>query len=297
MGIVEEFLTPTIGGGRTVAVLARPLSGTASMGWVICHSFGLEQVFLQPLETPFARGLAAAGCAVLRFHCQGYGDAELTAEHISMRSHIDDSLKAVELLTSVTQIDHIGLMGARFGGTVAALVADRLEAQAMILWDPIVSGRTYMRTMARLSVMTELLTHRRSSNSADPLTVLREKGALDVQGFPLRREVFEEISKVDLPSDLLRFKGDSLLVQVSRSATVRPGLQLLSHRLEELGGNARSEVVTDRAADKFGRPRFRSRAAGKKVDTQSTLAQSLISRTLSWERGLSEDRTGSGRQR
>src|SRR5437867_1508751 len=94
LGIQETFLQPRIGGGRTVGVLSIPLDLPLAGGWVICHSFALEQVYLQSLESALARKLAATGFAVLRFHTQGYGDSELGVEHISLRGHVDQAGEA-----------------------------------------------------------------------------------------------------------------------------------------------------------------------------------------------------------
>src|SRR5438105_5545724 len=73
IGIEERFLQPVLAGDRTIAVLSTPLDGPRSLGWVICHSFGMEQIHLQPLEVAAARRLAAAGFPSLRFHAPGCG--------------------------------------------------------------------------------------------------------------------------------------------------------------------------------------------------------------------------------
>src|SRR6266700_317202 len=71
--IRETFVQPRIGGAQTVGVLSTPLDSTPTGGWIICHSFALEHVYLQSMESAVARRLAATGFAVLRFHSQGYG--------------------------------------------------------------------------------------------------------------------------------------------------------------------------------------------------------------------------------
>ena len=74
-GLRERFITTTIGGDQTVGVLATPLGEEKTTGWVICHSYGMEQVNLQTHEVPAARALAASGFPVIRYHGQGYGDS------------------------------------------------------------------------------------------------------------------------------------------------------------------------------------------------------------------------------
>ena len=108
LGIQETFVQPLIGGGRTIGVLSGPLDSPPLGGWVVCHSFGLEQVYLQSLESALARRLAATGFAVLRFHGRGYGDSELGTEHISLRSHVDDAQDAARVLSEATGVERIG---------------------------------------------------------------------------------------------------------------------------------------------------------------------------------------------
>ena len=283
MGIREEFATPDIGGASTVAVLSTPLDGTPTVGWIICHSYALEQVDLQPIESALARALAAGGSAVLRFHVQGYGDSQRTAEHATLGTHLKETAEAAEFLCESTGVRSLGFIGARFGGLVAALAAEQAGAGALILWDPVVKGRAYMRRLALLSAMTELLTHGRSGESGtDPETMIEQTGVLDVQGFPLTREVFREVAAIDLSSRLSRFDGDALILQVSRSTIFRPDLERLAGRLRELGGRCSLEIVADPAADRFGQPRYRPAGPTRKVDTQETLIPAMISKTAGW---------------
>src|SRR5437763_9980638 len=99
----ERLLRPTIGGAHTVAVLSGPAAARIDpVGWVICHAFGMEEGFLQPLEVELARRLAAAGSTVLRFHAQGYGDSDRLLEAVSVAGHIDDAVQAADVLRAET---------------------------------------------------------------------------------------------------------------------------------------------------------------------------------------------------
>ncbi len=75
LGVAERFVDLELSSGRTVGVLSTPLDGAREVGWVICHGFGTEQVDLQATDAAVARGVAAAGYPVLRFHSLGYGDS------------------------------------------------------------------------------------------------------------------------------------------------------------------------------------------------------------------------------
>jgi hypothetical protein len=281
LGIRESFVQPRIGEGRTVGVLSTPLDSTPLAGWVICHSFALEHVYLQPLETALARGLAATGLAVLRFHAHGYGDSELDADHVSLRSHVEDTEGAAGVLAEETGVARIGFAGIRLGGTVAALAADRLHAAGLVAVAPAVRGDAYIRSITNQARLTDL-SDQEEAPPADPIAELRATGTLDVLGFPLRREVFDEIASLDLADRVGAFRGQALLLQVSRSPDPDGALQHLAERLRGLGASCDLEVLVDRAAMRFGLPRFRRSKSGGKEDTQVSLAESVIARVVEW---------------
>lgn len=282
-GIRERFLRPTIGGGATVAVLASPLGSRRSTGWVLCHSYGMEQVNLATHEVPIARALAAAGFPVIRYHGQGYGDSEFPADGVGVASHLRDAVDAAEVLGQTTGVTEIGFLGARFGGLVAALAADRLNASALVAWEPVVRGRAYARSLLTLSVMLQLMHQQRTGGDApDPEKELRENGVLDVQGFPLSREMYEELGTLDLAEGLGSFRGRSLIVQISRGPDPRPELEGLVARLRELGGTSDLGVVVDERANNFAEPRYRPVGRGHKADTQAEMGRNLLARTMQW---------------
>jgi pimeloyl-ACP methyl ester carboxylesterase len=224
---------------------------------------------------------------VLRFHARGYGDSDPLPGHVTLETHLEDAAQAVDLLRRTVDIAAVGLTGFRFGGTIAALIADHLAddpipVSALALWEPVVRGRIYAQSLLRLGVMTELISRGREEGATEPIDVLRERGALDVQGFPLGVEAFEQMSTVDLRNDLAAFRGSSLIGQVSKGASPRTDLQNLATHLTELGGSCRFEVLRHPQAHKLGRPRFRGLANGGKADTQADLTDNLIELTTSW---------------
>lgn len=282
-GIAERFLTPTIGGGRTVAVLSRPIAAPRDAGWVVCHGIAMDQINLQPFEVPVTRRVAASGFPVLRYHGQGYGDSEMSPEEVTVESAIAGAVEAVRLLREATGVRRVGLFGPRFGGAVAAIAAERTGADGLVLWDPVVSGRKYATRLGRLSSATELVTRGRAQlKGQNPIAVLEEKGVLDVQGIPVRRALFEGIAGLDLRRDVASFAGRSVVVQISTDDEPRPDLEKLVAHLNGIGGSSRLEIVVDGQAEKFGQPRLVGQGDGTKVDTMSELARSLVEGTAAW---------------
>ncbi len=281
LGIRERFLTPTLGGAGTVAILASPIAERAHTGWVWCGSFGSEQGYLMPFEVALVRRLAAAGHAVLRYHGQGYGDSETDAEHVSLESHRRDAIDAVALLREVEpDLISIGLVGSRFGGTVAALVAGETQVDALVLIDPVVSGSAYVRTMLGRSVIGGLKAAdpQRTPTPAAPNDIT----VIEVEGTLLDRAALDEIAELDLSNAVNGYRGPSLILQVSRSSEPRTPMERLRARLAELGGRPELHVIADPDALRFGLPRFRRAGGSRKVDVQSDLTETLVSETVRW---------------
>ena len=295
-GIRERFLTPSIGGGRTVAVLATPLADPHEVGWVVCHSFGMEQVTLATHEVPIARALAAEGSAVLRYHGQGYGDSELGFDGVGLASHVRDALDAAAVLVDATGVERVAFLGARLGGTSAAIAAERMGSPAFVAWEPVVLGRPYARSLLTLSVLLQLMHQERDDqHRPDPAVQLAEHGVLDVQGFPLWRETYDELTELDLAQDIRAFRGSSLIAQISKTAKPNAELERFATHLRDLGGTSEFTVIQDERANTFGEPRYRPTGGGHKTDVQHQLGEALVARTLSWCRsaGLSSAPGGS----
>jgi alpha/beta superfamily hydrolase len=288
-GITEEFLQPTLQGVRTVAVLSRPLGPARPVGWVICHSLALEQVHLARMEVVAARTLAAAGFPVLRYHGRGYGDSE-GGEDIGLGTHLADATEALELMRTIGGAERIGILGARFGGAVAALVADRQDLDLLGMWEPVTRGQQFMRDFLRARVFSEMA-DQLQPEGASGMDRIREEldaqGWADIKGFPLTRRAHDEIEQLDLTSDLTRFHGSALVVSVSKSGKPGPGLTKLADHLRSLGATCLVEAVHDPTAAQLGQFHFQTIQGGRaKRDTQFELDRSVADATRRWSLSL-----------
>jgi pimeloyl-ACP methyl ester carboxylesterase len=304
LGIRETFLTPEIGGAPTVAVLAEPLDGpVAELGWVVCHSQGHEQRFVEPLDIDLARGLAAKGFRVLRFYCQGYGDSALVGIETSLSTHLRDTADAAALLRDLG-VAELGFTGSRFGAIVASLAAEKHDARGLILWDPVVTGRSYVRHLLRqdaISMMTQraLLEGwsygewdgRPTGGAPDAETQLAEHGQIAVDGLTISPRGYEELLAADLGADLRSFDGDALVVQVSRNTSPRADIQQLVDHLGSLAGTVRFETVAPvQGESAIGSARYLARGDDMdgriKRDLQANLARALVAQAAGWSERL-----------
>ena len=285
LGIEERFLQPLFGTTRSVAVLARPARPTrrAATGWAICHSFGMEQIHLQRLEVAAARALARAGFTTLRFHGRGYGDSAAAEVDIGLGSHLEDAASAVDLLQAEGG-KRVGVLGGRFGGTVATLTADRLALPLLAVWEPVVDGSRFVRELLRSQLLYEMVEGPAGAepSAASPAAQLADRGWADVKGLRLARDATEEMRRVDLVKDVERFDGTALVLSVSKDERPTGAASRLTSRLRELGARCDEEVVTDRAAPQFGQHHHSNRGGATKTDTQFELAEAVVAATVRW---------------
>jgi len=280
-GITERFLTPVLGGGSTVAVLTTPREGSSSIGWVICHSLGLEQQHLVGFDAALGRDLAAAGMPAIRFHGQGYGDSELGEEHVSLRSHVVDASDASRVLVREAGVTAVGLVGSRFGAATALLTADEIGASAVALVDPVVRGRKFIDSLIR-SGLAVSLDGTLGGHPPDPMKALERDGSIEVQGFLLRQDLFRDVAAMDLTRGVHAFRGKALVVQVSRGSEARGDIKRLVECLLNLGADVTLDVHVDPEALKFGQPRYRFLAIARKSDSIGDLADRLVARVVRW---------------
>lgn len=266
-GFREEFLQPILGPGRTVAVLSRPLARARPVGWVICHSFGIEQVKLHRLEVVAARELARAGFPVLRFFVQGYGDSERRRQAVEVAWHLDGALDAVSLVRDLDDVESVGVLGVRFGAMVAARTAEKAGLRLLGLWQPFSTGARFLEDFSQTALFERMLDQTGAPDSrmsgARFMEGFGEEGWKDLNGFRLGRRAVEDISGMDLRSDVRSFRGCALVVGISRSGGLPPEAARVAEHLGSIGADCEEECVRDDAAPMLGQHQFKKVGDGE----------------------------------
>jgi pimeloyl-ACP methyl ester carboxylesterase len=130
--------------------------------------------------------LSKAGFSVLRFDYFGTGDSagESDAGDVSRWTH--DISTAIDELKDTAAVTKVSLVGLRVGASLAAAVAtERKDLDRVILWDPVVGGKSYVEKM----VLTE-----QASGTAPHGPV----GTIGIKGFPLTSRMREGLEGIDL---------------------------------------------------------------------------------------------------
>jgi pimeloyl-ACP methyl ester carboxylesterase len=296
-GISERFVDVELRSGSTVGVLARPSGDPAPIGWLICHSFGPEQANLYAVEVAVARRLARRGFPVLRFHCQGYGDSARTDFTPSVESHVQDTMDAVEVLRALTGARTVGLVGARFGAAVAAMVAPGTGADLLVLLAPVVRGKRYLRQLIRARAIIELAEDGTpDAGPEDPWAALQAGGSVSVRGSMITADDYRAFDRIDL-REIDDVAGAALVVQVSTSEEPSRDVTELVDHLRSAGVAVSTRIATDRFASLFGERHFRPADDDVLADMAADLNENIAGMVADWCAGLVQTQQEGGSAR
>lgn len=125
-----------------------PPQGGGRRGVVLCYPWAREYLLAYPTIRQLARTLAAGGWHVLRFDYYGTGDSAGEQSEATRAQWLSDIGTAVDELKDVGQLSRVSLVGMRYGAALAAeAAATRHDVDRMVLWDPVVDGRSYLREL------------------------------------------------------------------------------------------------------------------------------------------------------
>lgn len=158
------------------------------VGVVLCHAGPHEYRHTYFSFRRLAGLLVKAGLHVFRFDYGGTGDSAGDAADETVDAWADDVRQAARELKELSGVRRVSLVGLRLGGAVAArAVADGLRVDDLVLWEPVVDGRTYLAQLDGLEV--QRLAHLRFPQSwarvpdemvGYPLTAVQRRALEDV---------------------------------------------------------------------------------------------------------------------
>ena len=190
---------------------------------VLCPPLFADQAASHPVYRSLAGQLAAAGIWVVRFDYRGTGDSGGVARGgDGVTGWLASVEQAVELARTHTD-GPLGLVGLRMGALLAALAAERrADVDALVLWDPCVSGRTFLHQQQALQAL------RFPATGADEV--------IEVPGDAIDANLAERLATLRLPTTISARRALVLL---------RPGRPLPALLLGDRGtGTAGPPEVT-----------------------------------------------------
>lgn len=221
---IEEMLFLEERGRRYFAVRYLPGPGTAPrpVGIVQCHSFGFEQVSFRGLETAFARWAVRHGYPVLYVQGQGYGDSDGQFEDVRVATHVRDVGVALDRAPELLGMGSQVVAGVRLGalaGVVAAV--GRPDVAALVLWHPVGDPKAYLTRMFRARAASLVVAGLAPGNRPGFRELLERDGFVDVLGYPILRDLFEEAKVLPLDEAIRATPPAALVIEVAKGAPDR----------------------------------------------------------------------------
>jgi exosortase A-associated hydrolase 2 len=223
-------------GGRSqlFGVLHEPEGTALPCAFVLSHPFGEEKLWSHRVFVSLARSLSNLGYPVLRFDYMGAGDSEGTLRDSSIDSHVADLSAAVaHLRARIGTHISIGVIGLRFGATVAALHHESEMARGanpgpLILWDPVVDGEAYVQDLLRSHLGTQLAVLGRVVEGREVLRERIRRGeSVNLDGYEFASGLHDSCAQTPLiPMTPKQFGGDCLVIQISPRADAKPRADL-----------------------------------------------------------------------
>jgi exosortase A-associated hydrolase 2 len=185
-----------------------------------------------------ARAFAEAGVGVLRFDYRGCGDSGGEFAQATVAGWMEDIGAAVAALRSHVGSGPLGLLGLRFGAALAARAAEQMpEVARLVLWEPVIDGRSYFAADLRKKLIKEMMTRGKAAGSRSRLLeeLERGQGRIDFDGYEITGALYSGLTEMNLPRQVRNFRGQCLLCQVSFTDKLGAHVSALMERYTQSG--------------------------------------------------------------
>lgn len=145
----ETFFANPPAGGQRLCILNPPV-GPVRGAVLHAHAFGEEMNKSRRMCALGARALARAGFAVLQVDLLGCGDSSGDFGDATWEAWIEDLGFAARWLQQRYEAAPLWLWGHRTGAMLAGALLPRFPAAHMVLWNPVLQGKSVTQQMLRL---------------------------------------------------------------------------------------------------------------------------------------------------
>ncbi len=180
---------------------------------ILCDPFAEEKKCAHRPLTDFARGLCAEGYVVVRFDYRGCGDSEGDFGQFTPADWLQDLLATVEHARGVAKQTWLGLAGLRLGAALASQAAVTCQADALILWEPILDGKRYVSQNLRRSMIKAMLTEGEKFD-AQSVAERQESDLIDFDGYEVSQETRRWLEGLQMGAAEATFGGPTLVLNI-----------------------------------------------------------------------------------
>lgn len=244
--IVRKHFYLSSQGKNLSAWIQFPVSNQACRGGVVIASpISYEHLHSYRSLRHLADELAKQGFAVLRFDWHGCGDSA-GADHDSDRltTWERNLADAVQWMQEQAEQSSVSVVGLRMGASIAALVSRQFPIENLVLWAPILKGKSYVREMQAIDMTGEARSQELETN------------VIEAGGFLLNESTAAEIGTIQLQENLpgcqellvvsdSDFAADNRFVSACRNEGIGTDHAIIGGLREMLAEPHRSQVPKD----------------------------------------------------
>ena len=183
--------------GKRFCLYYAPAPGRARGGAILyAHPFGEEMNMSRRMAALQARDFARAGYGVLQLDLFGCGDSDGELRDADWDTWKDDLASATQWLRAhVSPV--VTLWGLRLGATLVldTVVSGSVVPSQCILWQPVLSGKTFMTQFLRLALAAGMTEARAGTQS--PRDALARGEIAEVGGYELSPALVAGIDRLD----------------------------------------------------------------------------------------------------
>jgi exosortase A-associated hydrolase 2 len=235
-------------GYRLFGVIHDPEIKPNGRGFVFCHPFAEEKLWAHRVFVNFARILSQEGYFVFRFDYMGNGDSEGDFSDSSVETQLSDIKAAVAWLQTNRPVEAgTGLLGLRFGASLASIAAEREKnLSIVVLWEPITNCAKYMKELLRINISTQSAAYREIRyNSTALIDQMKAGNTVNIDGYEMCWAMYEQAIRINLLDGPLKFDGQAIVVEINR----QPSKKEL--RLKSLAGMYRKGNLFEAVEEPF----------------------------------------------
>ncbi len=193
-----------------------PTHCTARAGLVFVAPWAEEMNKSRRMVTLAARAFAARGISVLLVDLAGTGDSAGDFADARWDTWLDDIGQAHAWLSQTLHAP-VGLWGLRLGALLATTAAAHITATAnLLLWQPVISGKTHLNQFLRLKVAAQTLAGHAKQNTQHWMDRLTQNEVVEVAGYPLPGALAVAVAhaQLELPAS---FSGSVQWLEISQN--------------------------------------------------------------------------------
>ncbi len=178
------FYLPSTGCPLFAWLHQSPREQTCHHGVIVCPPIGFEQLHAHRGLRHLADQLAGRQIPTLRFDWDGTGDSSGDDMDPDRFATWQANVRtAVRWMKTVRGCSRVSVVGLRLGATLAALALDDDEIDNLVLWAPVITGRSFVRELNVIDMLSE-------ARSPDA----KSTGVIEAAGFRLSPDTAAALS-------------------------------------------------------------------------------------------------------